>query len=82
MTYDQGKKLSRHFQIIENTENIGGKVYFVDPHRPWKRGINANSNRIIKTTLAKGRGFEYLYQIEIKLDCLATQHETVQIVRV
>ena len=37
MTYDQGKEMSDHKRLYLET---GVKVYFVDPHSPWQRGIN------------------------------------------
>ena len=37
ITYDQGKQMSDHKRVLIET---GVKVYFVDPHSPWHRGVN------------------------------------------
>ena len=71
MTYDQGKEMSRYAQITENT---GVKVYFADPHSPWQRGINENTNGLLRQYLPKGEDLSIFSQLE--LDRIAWQLNT------
>src|SRR3954452_22527032 len=41
LTYDQGKEMARHRELAALT---GLRVYFADPHAPWQRGSNENTN--------------------------------------
>jgi transposase, IS30 family len=61
-TVDNGKEFAMHKELAKR---LGGKVYFAHPYHSWERGLNENTNGLLRQYLPKSRSFADLTEKEL-----------------
>ncbi len=63
LTYDRGSEMAKH-QLFSSRAKM--RVYFADPHSPWQRGTNENTNGLIRQFYPKGTDFSTVSRKQLK----------------
>ena len=71
ITLDNGKEFAQHERV---SEQLGADIYFAHPYSSWERGINENTNGLLRRYFPKGTDFMALSETEIEAAVYALNH--------
>ena len=71
LTWDRGLEMARHAAI---TAALSMPVFFCDPHHPWQRGTNENTNRLLRQYLHKNADLSTFTQDELNVIAAKLNH--------
>ncbi|MFT7562071.1 MAG: IS30 family transposase [Flavobacteriales bacterium] len=63
MTYDNGKEFAQHEMI---SEALNASSYFAHPYHSWERGLNENTNGLIRQYAPKGSSFDDMTHADVQ----------------
>jgi IS30 family transposase len=63
LTYDNGREMSRHALLAKK---FGIRVYFAHPYSSWERGLNENTNGLIRQFFPKKTDFSSITDTEVE----------------
>ena len=63
LTYDNGKEFAYHQAV---TKGLDAQGYFAHPYHSWERGLNENTNGLIRQYLPKGTDFHSLTRAQVR----------------
>jgi IS30 family transposase len=71
LTWDRGSEMAQHSAI---TAALGLPVFFCDPHHPWQRGTNENTNRLLRQYLHRNADLATFTQDELNAVAAKLNH--------
>ena len=71
ISLDNGSEFSE-FRALER--ELRTTVYFAEPHKPWQRGTNENTNGLLRFFFPKGFDFRTISQEHVEAAVLLTNH--------
>jgi len=62
LTYDNGKEFALHEEV---SSQLGADAFFAHPYHSWERGLNENTNGLLRQYVPKGMSFNELTEADV-----------------